>query len=388
MAEARMFLAPDYAPDFHCKCGACRHTCCTGWEVTVTLADYFRLLSVPCSPALRRRLDTALHLVENPSEERYACILPDWQGRCPMQRADGLCALECECGAEALSLTCRMFPRGVRTADGDEYSCSGACEAVLEALFAREAPLAFHPVPLTVEAPLPPPLVTGEAARESRAIRQLCRLMLQRRAWSLPQRILGLERLLTAIAAAPTARLAAARHAFELPEAPFPAEVPPLAALEYRRRIALRLMDGSASLREYLPETLAALGLTADAPAGEEALAASRAALARFAGRFPAWEVYAEHMLVNHVFYRGFPYTEHPAAPAEGALSLAAVYAMLRLLAVGWTAEHPRQEDLVDVCAAALRLMEHSSFDWNALVLLEQSGLPRQEALARLLQGL
>ena len=62
--DTRDFLVPDNYADFHCKCGKCRHTCCDGWAVTFPREDYFRLLSVPCSPELRRKLDTSLHLAD------------------------------------------------------------------------------------------------------------------------------------------------------------------------------------------------------------------------------------------------------------------------------------------------------------------------------------
>lgn len=65
--DTRDFLVPDNYADFHCKCGQCRHTCCDGWAVTFPREDYFRLLSVPCSPELRRKLDTSLHLADDPT---------------------------------------------------------------------------------------------------------------------------------------------------------------------------------------------------------------------------------------------------------------------------------------------------------------------------------
>lgn len=78
--DTRDFLVPDNYADFHCKCGKCRHTCCDGWAVTFPREDYFRLLSVPCSPELRRKLDTSLHLADDPTPERYAELLPNWEG--------------------------------------------------------------------------------------------------------------------------------------------------------------------------------------------------------------------------------------------------------------------------------------------------------------------
>ena len=114
--DTRDFLVPDDYADFSCKCGQCRHTCCDGWAVTFSREDYFRLLSVPCSPELRRKLDGALHLADDPTPERYAELLPNWEGHCPLQRADGLCALQAGCGEEAIpAASARWMTTSART---------------------------------------------------------------------------------------------------------------------------------------------------------------------------------------------------------------------------------------------------------------------------------
>ena len=76
---------PDYFPSFRCKCGACRACCCSGWAVSISADEYFRLIGVDCSPELRRRLDRALHLLPNPTPDRCARLDPDWQGACSLQ---------------------------------------------------------------------------------------------------------------------------------------------------------------------------------------------------------------------------------------------------------------------------------------------------------------
>lgn len=153
MPEPDKLLVPEYYPAFRCKCGRCRATCCGGWGISISMQEYFRLLGLDCSPALRRRLDGALCPLEEPTEARYAQLLPDWRGVCPLQGQDGLCMLQQECGADALPPVCRHYPRGLRTAFGPACACSNSCEAVLEQLFCLEEPLAF----LYVQAPAPLP---------------------------------------------------------------------------------------------------------------------------------------------------------------------------------------------------------------------------------------
>ena len=92
------FLVPDYMPDYACKQGACRSACCEGWPISFTMDDYFRLLGLPCSPELRRRLDGSMQLALHPTPEEYAQITPRYDGQCPMRMVDGRCMLHAELG--------------------------------------------------------------------------------------------------------------------------------------------------------------------------------------------------------------------------------------------------------------------------------------------------
>ena len=153
MPEIHDYLVPDYFPSFRCKIGGCRHSCCEGWAISVTMKDYFKLLSVPCSEELRRRIDTALHLYDYPTESKYAQISPRYDGNCGMRLPDGRCGLQAELGENALSEVCHLYPRGIRTDGVFEASCANSCEAVLEALIHHEAPMRFITVPLALETP-------------------------------------------------------------------------------------------------------------------------------------------------------------------------------------------------------------------------------------------
>ena len=64
--------------------------------------------------------------------------------------------------------------------------------------------------------------------------------------------------------------------------------------------------------------------------------------------------------------------------------SIFSISAFVRFLAVGWMADKEGIEPLADVCAAAFRLIDHSSFDRNAAALLESMGVRSAENMARL----
>lgn len=66
-------------------------------------------------------------------------------------------------------------------------------------------------------------------------------------------------------------------------------------------------------------------------------------------------------MLANHLFFEGFPFQERPVEPEKEFIGLCGLYALLRFLCLEWLGEHGTQEALVDVCAAAFRLIDHTA---------------------------
>jgi len=76
---------PDYYPAFRCIAGACKHSCCIGWEIDIdeeSLAKY-RTLSGPLGDRLRRNIsaDDPPHFLLGEGE------------RCPFLNKDNLCDL-------------------------------------------------------------------------------------------------------------------------------------------------------------------------------------------------------------------------------------------------------------------------------------------------------
>lgn len=369
--DTRTFLVLDYFEDFHCKCGQCRHNCCDGWAVTFSRDDYFRLLSVPCSPELRRKLDISLHMTNRPSPERYAQLLPNWEGHCPLQREDGLCGLQTECGEDGISTTCRYYPRGFRTLDDNQCACSASCEQVVELLLARRTPLTFHWRALTLAIPVSP-RVPAQEAEHTRSLRQDMIAMLQVREKPMAQRLMGLYAAIGEEESGQTTceQRWQAYHA---------ASDVPMPAPDWRKRATLlrllieKLFLDSASMGDYAAEVLPLL-----TPDGLQT------SIAQLAQDEPDTPIYLEQLMVNHVFYEGFPFSDHMERPKMGALSLTATYAVLHGMMALYHALHPEREQLVDVIASCFRVMEHSPFGWNAAVVLEQAGCAGEESLREL----
>ncbi len=119
---------PDYYQKFHCIAGACPDNCCREWDVEVDArsAERYRQIKGPLGDVLR----------ENLYEEDGLTYLGFPNGRCPMQRGDGLCRLQAELGEQALCEVCRKFPRltqdyGTFVEFGLEMSCPEAARLIL-----------------------------------------------------------------------------------------------------------------------------------------------------------------------------------------------------------------------------------------------------------------
>ena len=122
-----MIRYPKYFTQFSCIAAACPDSCCKEWEVAIDEASaaYYQSLPGQLGDRLRQviRQEDGLHLmtIEN--------------GRCPMWRQDGLCAIQAQYGHEALCRTCRDFPRLQHEYEGFterdlELSCPEAAKLI------------------------------------------------------------------------------------------------------------------------------------------------------------------------------------------------------------------------------------------------------------------
>jgi len=121
--------APNYYEKFRCIAGACRHSCCIGWDVYIddeTLQKY-ETLGGKTGERVRA------HLCE---KEDGVCFEMCEGGRCPMLNASGLCDIILENGEDLISEICREHPRfynffSDRTEAGLGLSCEEAARIIL-----------------------------------------------------------------------------------------------------------------------------------------------------------------------------------------------------------------------------------------------------------------
>lgn len=380
MSFSHKFLVPDYYEDFCCKGGACRSTCCDGWGISVTREEYFRLLGMDCPPELRKRLDCAFHPPKDPSPERYMLLTPRWDGDCPLRAENGLCALQCSCGEDVLPSICRYYPRGVRTEFAYECSCTNSCEKVLEMLFDREEPLMFQTKELRFEYDPPKARMLRKPRGYYNAIRKMCgdilhnkKESIQKRVWRVREALLEIRPLMDG----EVGEMLAALTRLSLCAEPVQMQPEKMdATMETVRTMAEVLAENSVSLSKYHE---AARNALPDAQAYAKACA-------HFEALFPQWQRDMENMLLNHIFYECFPFSDVQENLADEGTALCATYALVRYLTVGYLAERESRDDYVDAAAAAFRLIEHSRFDHNAAVILHHLDCVSDRALSGLMQ--
>lgn len=370
MIETHEYLMPDYFMDFSCKMGACRKACCVGWPVSFSLEDYYHLMSEECSESLRKALDIGLRIKLKPTPESYAEISPRYDGNCPMRMEDGRCRLHAELGEGALSYVCRLYPRGVRLENGYECSCANSCEAVLELMFSRDEPIEFITKQLTFDVPKQPRRsVVFESLGREQEIRLWLIHHMQNQALPMPQRLMAIGHALWALDEALATRdekqVERLLHGQRRIRPLLPQELTQ-GHLDFGLSVArgmIELLDErSVSIREY----------------GEEALASfnesfQRYALARahFETVIPKWEIWFEHMMVNHMFFTQFPFQDRPVSLRDEFFALCAVYALLRFLGIGCMWGKNDEHLFVDVAAAVFRLVDHTAFDRYAAQMMK-----------------
>ncbi|MBQ3011095.1 MAG: flagellin lysine-N-methylase [Oscillospiraceae bacterium] len=122
-------IVPDYYPRFRCIAGACRHSCCIGWEIDIDedTPELYRSVGGDLGARLQANIDW--------NSETPHFILGD-HDRCPFLNSDNLCDLIIGLGEEALCGICDMHPRfcnefSDRTEIGLGLSCEEAARLIL-----------------------------------------------------------------------------------------------------------------------------------------------------------------------------------------------------------------------------------------------------------------
>lgn len=326
-------IVPDYYKDFKCKCGECRHSCCMGWRVTVSQDEYFRLLGMECSPDVRRRIDCAFFTVSTPSPERFAEIKHNYLGRCPIQREDGLCTLHFECGEEALPTICRTYPRNMIYCIMGEGACANSCEKTIELLIEKKDSLGFE----EVESPIS---MIIEAPKELSVLQQKTFELLKNRNLTFEKRLCELGKVLGI----------ETDKKEDYPEEEFYGF----------------LYDLVSDMEGYSPNfkscsTVACEDIVqsvdTDLTYFKERYEKAKKA---FTKHYPDHQARFENIILNHLFYERFPYSQNEESMLYKYATVCGIYILLKFITVAYTEHRPTDEDFVDCVAGLFRCFGHS----------------------------
>lgn len=129
------WVAPEYYLHFRCIAGACRHTCCAGWEIDVDEESRERYRAVPGE--LGARLASAIEDTEEGAHFRLG------EGeRCPFLNGEGLCDLILGLGEDSLCQVCADHPRYRNfLSDRTEIGLGLCCEAAARLILSQAAPV-------------------------------------------------------------------------------------------------------------------------------------------------------------------------------------------------------------------------------------------------------
>ena len=129
---------PRYAERFACIGPTFADSCCKAWDLQLDRATYARYQLIPAESLLGRKVrQSVVELPEPRSEGQYGRILLNEALDCPFLSREKWCEIQLELGEEALSQTCRTYPRiEQRTPDGRvettlHLSCPEAARLIL-----------------------------------------------------------------------------------------------------------------------------------------------------------------------------------------------------------------------------------------------------------------
>jgi lysine-N-methylase len=170
-----------YLTRFSCIGGECEDDCCHGWRVDIDEATYKKVKAAMLlsSDEARRPLKAAIRVVPaaNKRERRRYQVRMGDEGRCPLQRPDGLCHVQAHFGEGMLSDVCATYPRRlIRVGKRLELTAMASCPEVSRQLLLHDDAVD--------EVPLDPQLMPRQALAsvvETRDVRPFWRMTLEAR---------------------------------------------------------------------------------------------------------------------------------------------------------------------------------------------------------------
>ncbi len=105
-----IILQPKYVGDFQCDGSKCNAKCCGKWRIDIDMETYKKYQRIK-NPAMRKKI---LSGIQPSTIQTGFQIKLNNKGVCPLLCEDNLCYVQRNMGEDALSQTCKVYPRMVQ----------------------------------------------------------------------------------------------------------------------------------------------------------------------------------------------------------------------------------------------------------------------------------
>lgn len=335
-----LWIETNYYDNFKCKCEKCKRCCCSGWLIPVSKKEYYKLLTLPCSKKLCDKIESCFVEPDFVTEERYRIIAPNYLGNCPMLDEDGLCMIHSELGPDALSLICKTYPRSLKKVNNNlQANCSNSCEAVVELLLKQDK-LIFKQVERDDK-----PNIVIETDSDAYDLSIKFKEMIQDRNVPLNKRIGMICNYLND---------------------DDKDSVDSINALKQIHDFVKTVSIDSQIYDDFIN------GLDQRYSLDENGLKQFKNDELLFETHYPKWMIYFENVLVNHLYYMNIPYVDERIKKQDCTEGLCLLYGLMKLICSCFTINDYSLDNLAYVISDIFHLVEHTSFYYNAHVLIKE----------------
>ncbi len=141
---------PDYYSKFNCIGPTCEDTCCSGWWNVSIDKETFQKYQASAQPELAPLFKLAVSKNTLPSaneKNNYGMMTMKVDGECHFLQKDKLCAIHKFMGAQALSDTCRIYPRYLNQFGSQrERSLGISCPEAARLILLNPDPIQFSSI--------------------------------------------------------------------------------------------------------------------------------------------------------------------------------------------------------------------------------------------------
>lgn len=110
MSNQSIILQPKYVGDFQCDGSKCNAKCCGKWRIDIDMETYKKYQRIK-NPTMRKKI---LSGIQPSTIQTGFQIKLNNKGVCPLLCEDNLCYVQRNMGEDALSQTCKVYPRMVQ----------------------------------------------------------------------------------------------------------------------------------------------------------------------------------------------------------------------------------------------------------------------------------